>query len=125
MRNEYTSSHNSQGLRLQFSKSEVNNILQNFLNANKLQYYTYHASNRNLIKAIIRGLPPNLNEEEILSELQGNQLPAISVRQFRRTQEDSFTEVQTKKSPSHMVSYIDQRSRSTRENKPDNRILEP
>lgn len=96
LRNEYTATYNAQGLRIQCSKIEDYNTLQNFLNTSKLQYFTYQPTNKNLVKAIIRGLPPNFLEEEILTELQGNQLPAISVRQFKRSQVDPLTEVRTK-----------------------------
>ena len=72
------------------------NILQNLLNTNKLQYFTYRQTNRNLIKSIIRGLPPNIQEEQILLELQEKQLPVITVRQFRRTHVNHLTEARTK-----------------------------
>lgn len=96
LKNKYTSSYNVQGLRIQCTTLEDYNALQYFLAANRLQYFTYQRSSDQLIKLIIRGLPPTISEEEILAELQEMQFPAMSVRQFKRLQVDPITDDRSK-----------------------------
>ena len=93
---DYVTSFNSQGLRIQCSAQEDYATLQMLLNTNKVQYFTYLATRRNYVKVILRGLPPNIAEEDILEELQGMKFPVISVRQLKRTQVDPETELRTK-----------------------------
>lgn len=96
LKNEYNSTYNAQGLRIQCKTMEDYNIIQYYLAANKLQYFTYQMSTQQHVKVIIRGLPPNFTEEEILVELQDLKFPVISVRQFKRSQVDPLSEVRYK-----------------------------
>ena len=93
---EYVASFNSQGLRVQCSAQEDYATLQMLLSTAKVQYFTYLATRQNYAKVILRGLPPNIAEEDILDELQGMKFPVISVRQLKKTQVDPDTEIRTK-----------------------------
>ena len=92
-KSEFNSTYNAQGLRVQCRTMEDYNALLYYLAANKLQYYTYQMNSHQHVKTIIRGLPPNFTEEEILVELQNLKFPAVSVRQFKRSQVDPLSEL--------------------------------
>ena len=96
LRSSYTSSYNTQGLRIQCTTDTDYKTLQDLLLLQKLQFYTYQYSNNNNVKFVIRGLPPNISEEEILNEIQSSGLPAVTVRQFKRTQIDPTTDIRSK-----------------------------
>ena len=93
LKNEYTASYNTQGLRIQCSTQEDYMTLQQLLTTNKLQFFTYMSSKQNYVKVILRGLPPNIAEEEIFEELQTKNLPIVSFRQLKRTQIDPDTAI--------------------------------
>ena len=96
IRNEYKSSYNVQGLRVQTSTMEDFNAVQYYLSANKIQYFTYQKTSEPPVKVVLRGLPPTISEEEILVELQNLEFPALSVRQFKKLSFDPTTEERTK-----------------------------
>lgn len=96
LKSKYTSSYNTQGLRIQCSTREDFTTLQYFLTANKMQFFSYHKNSEQLMKVVLRGLPPNISEQEILVELQELQIPATAVRQFKRTQIDPLTDSRSK-----------------------------
>ena len=96
LRSEYTATYNTQGLRVQCTTQEDYLTLQQLLTTTKLQFFTYLSSKQNYVKVIMRGLPPNIAEEEIFEELQSKHLPMISVRQLRKTQIDPDTAIRSK-----------------------------
>lgn len=96
LKSSYNSTYNTQGVRVQTTTYEDFNVLQYYLTTNKIQYFTYQKTADLPVKVVIKGLPPTTTEEEIMIELQSQQYPVLSVRQFKKLQIDPHTEERIK-----------------------------
>lgn len=54
-----------------------------FFNKNKIPYHTYQLPEEKLLKVVIRGIPEDINPEEVLEELQQLNYPAINATRMR------------------------------------------
>ena len=69
-----------------------------------VEYHTYSLPNEINVKLVLKGIPSNVTETEILNDLRSKNYEVIAVKQFTRTEEINDTKNE-KKLPIYLLEF--------------------
>lgn len=92
----YSMLYISQGLKISTTDKDDYNCLLNFLSDHNVERFTYNADTPSTIKFVLRGLPPEVSNEEICNALLEKAIEVKVIRQIMKTQVQPDTQQRIK-----------------------------
>ena len=77
--------YTSQGIRVNTKTLDDHKAAIFYLDSLKIQYFTYPTQLDKIPKVVLKGLPPETNEQQIINELNILKYPVVNIRQLRKT----------------------------------------
>lgn len=78
-------SYTTRGVKIVTKTLSDYNKVKKFLDSEKIEYFTFPTKAERTPKVVLKGLPPETDEQEIMNELVKQNYPVVNIRQLRKT----------------------------------------